>query len=50
MGHVLATEFQIKSSMDIIQSLAAEKNLTDREKLHVDAVKEWSAGWDMYYF
>jgi len=44
MGHVLATELQIKDSMNTIQSLAAKRDMTNREKLHVEAAKQWSAG------
>ena len=44
MGHVLATELQIKDSMDVIQSLAAKKDMTNRENLHVDAAKQLAAG------
>lgn len=44
MGHVLATNFQIRDSTDSIVSLSAKNNMTDREKLHVEAVKELSAG------
>lgn len=44
MGHVLASEFQIKNSMDVIQSLATKQDLTDRERLHIEAAKELSTG------
>lgn len=46
MGHVFANEIQMKDSMDVIKSLAAKENFTDRERLHVEAVKALSAGWD----
>ena len=44
LGHVLATELQVKNSMDVILSLAAKKEMTNRETLHVEAVKQWSSG------
>lgn len=44
MGHVFANEIQMKDSMDVIKSLAAKENFTDRERLHVEAVKALSAG------
>lgn len=44
MGHVLASAFQIKNSLDVIQSLAAKQDITHRERLHVEAVNEFSAG------
>ena len=42
---MLATELQIKNSMDVILSLAAKKDMSNRETLHVEAVKQWSSGW-----
>lgn len=47
MGHVLATSLQLKDSMDTIFSLSAKKELTEREKLYVEAIKHMSA---RYYF
>ncbi|XP_020625456.1 tetratricopeptide repeat protein 38-like [Orbicella faveolata] len=45
MGHVLANEIQIKDSMDVIQSLAADNDLiTDRERLHAEAAIALYAG------
>jgi len=44
MGHVFANEIQMKDSMDVIKSLAAKENFTDRERLHVEVVKALSAG------
>lgn len=44
LGHVLASELQIKNSMDVILSLAAKKDMSNRETLHVEAVKQWSSG------
>ena len=45
MGHVLANEIQIKDSMDVIQSLAADNDLiTERERLHVEAAMALYAG------
>ena len=43
MGHVLATSLQLKDSMDTIFSLSAKKELTEREKLYVEAIKHMSA-------
>ncbi|XP_078383776.1 tetratricopeptide repeat protein 38-like [Oculina patagonica] len=44
MGHVLASEFQIKDSTAAIHSLAAKQEVTNRERLHVEAAKQLSAG------
>ena len=44
MGHVLASELQIKDSMDNVLSLAAKKEMSNREKLHVEAAKLMSVG------
>ena len=48
MGHILANELQIKDSMDVVRSLAVEyeDSITERERLHVEAAKALSAGWD----
>ena len=50
MGHVLATVFDVKNSIDVVQSLASKKDLTDREILHINAAKELSTGYDMQGF
>lgn len=44
LGHVLATVLEIKNSVDVIHSLAAKKEMSNREKLHVEAAKQWAAG------
>lgn len=57
MGHVLScgldlissgkgihVDQELKSNMHTLESLAAKSNITNREKLHVKAVKEWSEG------
>lgn len=59
MGHVLSCGLDLISSgtgihvnqdlqnrMETLQSLATKSNITDREKLHVKAVKEWAKGYD----
>ena len=57
MGHVVAngldlissckgihTDEVLKSGMEDLYKLAAKSDLTQREKLHVSAVKEWAEG------
>ena len=57
MGHVLScgldlissgkgihVDQELKSNMHALESLAAKSNITNREKLHVKAVKEWAEG------
>ena len=57
MGHVLSCGLDLISSgtgihvdqglrsrMETLKSLAAISNITSREKLHVEAVKEWAEG------
>ncbi|XP_031563215.1 tetratricopeptide repeat protein 38-like isoform X1 [Actinia tenebrosa] len=57
MGHVMSngielisstsdvdTNPQLKQGMNTLTSLAAKGNITDRERLHVQAVKEWADG------
>ncbi|XP_031563216.1 tetratricopeptide repeat protein 38-like isoform X2 [Actinia tenebrosa] len=65
MGHVMSngielisstsdvdTNPQLKQGMNTLTSLAAKGNITDRERLHVQAVKEWADGYlhGMYAF
>ncbi|PFX14870.1 Tetratricopeptide repeat protein 38 [Stylophora pistillata] len=58
MGHVIScgldlissgkgihTDQELKSSMLSLKGLAARSNITNRERLHVKAVKEWAQGW-----
>lgn len=44
MGHVLASIFEVKNSMDVAQSLASNGKLNDRELLHFNAAKALAAG------
>lgn len=44
MGHVLASIFEVKNSMDVAQSLASKGKLNDREMLHFNAAKALAAG------
>lgn len=44
MGHVLASIFEVKNSMDVAQSLASKSKLNDREMLHFNAAKALAAG------
>lgn len=44
MGHVLASIFEVKNSMDVAQSLASKGKLNDREMLHFNAAKAIAAG------
>lgn len=44
MGHVLASIFEVKNSMDVAQSLASKGKLNDREMLHFNAGKALAAG------
>lgn len=57
MGHVLScgldlissgkgihVDQDLKNGMETLQSLAARSNITNRERLHVKAVKEWAEG------
>ncbi|XP_022807217.1 tetratricopeptide repeat protein 38-like isoform X2 [Stylophora pistillata] len=65
MGHVIScgldlissgkgihTDQELKSSMLSLKGLAARSNITNRERLHVKAVKEWAKGYPhgMYAF
>ena len=49
MGHVLATSLQLKDSMDTILSLSAKKELSEREKLYIEAIKHMSARYCFSY-
>lgn len=44
MGHVLASIFEVKNSMDVAQSLASKGKLNSREMLHFNAAKALAAG------
>ena len=44
MGHVLASIFEVKNSMDVAQSLASKGKLNDREMLHFNAAKALAGG------
>lgn len=57
MGHVIScgleliasgkgihVDKELKNSMQVLESLAAKSDITNREKLHVKAVKEWAEG------
>ena len=44
MGHVLASIFEVKNSMDVAQSLASKGKLNEREMLHFNAAKALAAG------
>lgn len=44
MGHVVASIFEVKNSMDVAQSLASKGKLNDREMLHFNAAKALAAG------
>ena len=59
MGHVLScgldlissgkgihVDQELNDSMVTLQLLAARSNITNREKLHVKAVKEWAEGYN----
>ena len=59
MGHVLSTGLELISSgksahldndlrqgLEKMSSLAAKGNITPREKQHVQAVQEWSDGYE----
>ena len=57
MGHVLSTGFKLISSpvrlnddlhqgLKRMSALAAKGNITPREKQHVQAVQEWSDGYE----
>jgi hypothetical protein len=58
MGHVISNGIQLigtasgvhnnpklKQSMDNLTNLVAKGNITDRERLHAKAVKEWADGY-----
>ena len=57
MGHVIScglelissgkgvhVDQELKNNLQALQTLAAKTNITNREKLHVKAVKEWAEG------
>ncbi|XP_022806071.1 tetratricopeptide repeat protein 38-like, partial [Stylophora pistillata] len=44
LGHVVASIFEVKNSMDVAQSLASKGKLNDREMLHFNAAKALAAG------
>lgn len=57
MGHVIScgleliasgkgihVDKELKNSMQVLESLAAKSDITNQEKLHVKAVKEWAEG------
>ena len=59
MGHVLSNGLELmgtgrsplldaefKASLDKLSDLSASSKINAREKLHVEAVLEWSEGWD----
>lgn len=43
-GKGIHTDQELKTSMLSLEELAAKSNLTNREKLHVKAVREWAEG------
>jgi len=57
MGHVMScgleliatgkgidVDEELRNNVQVLESLAAKSNITDREQLHVKAVKEWAEG------
>ena len=62
MGHVIScgldlissgkgihTDEELKNSILSLEGLAAKSNITNRERLHVKAVKEWAEGWVLLF-
>ena len=43
-GKGIHVDEELKNNMEVLESLAAKSNITNREKLHVKAVKEWAEG------
>ena len=43
-GKGIHVDEELRNNMQVLESLAAKSNITDREQLHVKAVKEWAEG------
>ena len=43
-GKGIHVDQELKNNMQALDTLAAKSNITNREKLHVKAVKEWAEG------